>query len=73
MHRKWFLNYRHSQVAMGNIVLPYHLLAAFIIPFLSLFCLFVSLMFLFKASKDTPYRSLPRDDSPRPQSSQDDL
>lgn len=54
-----FLNHHHSQVAMGNVVFPYHLFAIFIlIPPFFLPCLFVSLMFLFKASNDTP-RPLP--------------
>lgn len=37
-----FLNHHHSQVAMGNVVFPYHLFAIFILipPFFSLVCLF---------------------------------
>lgn len=41
IHRKWFLSHHQSQVAMGNMVFPYHLFIVFIfILFLSLVCLF---------------------------------
>lgn len=54
IHRKWFSLHHHSQDATGNVVFPYHLFIFIFTPFF-LPCLFVSLMFLFKASKDTPH------------------
>lgn len=70
IHRKWFLSHLHqSQVAMSNVVFSYHLFIVFVfIPsvFLSPSCLFVSLMFLFKASKDAPYPLPPSQHPPSP-------
>lgn len=72
-------SHHRSPVAVGNRVFPYHLFIILIL-FLtlslsaSLSCLFVSLMFLFKASKDSPRPLPPSQHPPRePQSSQNDL
>lgn len=64
IHRKWFLNHCHSQVAMGNMVFPYHLFTVFIFtPFLSLVCLFPWCFYL-RHQKTPPTRSLPCDVHP---------
>ena len=58
-HRKWFLNHHHSQIAMDNMVFPYHLFTVFIfIPFLSLVCLFPWCFYL-RHQKTPPACSLP--------------
>lgn len=70
IHRKWFLSHLHqSQVAMSNMVFLYQLFIVFVFVcslFLSPSCLFVSLMFLFKASKDAPYPLPPSQHPPSP-------
>lgn len=66
IHRKWFLNHHHSQVAMGNMVSPYHLFTIFIfIPSFPLVCLFPWCFYL-RHQKTPPARCLPRDIPPSP-------
>lgn len=62
-----FLNHHHSQVAMGNVVFPYHLFAIFILipPFFSLVCLFPWCFYL-RHQTIPPARSLPHVVCPPP-------
>lgn len=66
IHRKWFLSHYQSQVAMGNMVFPYHLFVAFIfILFLSLVCLFPWCFYL-RHQKTPPTRSPSSQHPPSP-------